>query len=102
MIFDFPLNPAWKKRLPIDYILDIAAYFDVRKSWHDVPLSGCDIPVTGIYGRHDMLASNEKECALLKQCFTNMRYHVLEASAHNPHIEETDRVIQICINASGR
>jgi pimeloyl-ACP methyl ester carboxylesterase len=53
------------------------------------------IPVTAVFGRHDKIERQSDDEPFLRKLFPNLQVERFEDSAHYPHIEETDRFMQL-------
>jgi pimeloyl-ACP methyl ester carboxylesterase len=81
--------------IPPEYTLDVAGYFNVRKTWFEPAPERTQVPVTAIYGTHDAIVNNHDEQRLVDKYFTQPEIVEFDHSAHFPHIEETGRLLEI-------
>ncbi len=75
--------------------VDLDSFFGVRRSFFASNLKNSSVPALAIFGKHDIVISQEKELSLLRQGFSSLEVLQFEESAHYPHIEETDRFLAI-------
>lgn len=78
------------------YSIDPASLLSVRRTWRDsiCPTSKINMPMEVIFGKQDMVVSNEEEWKLL-QSIGSPRAHFFADSGHFPHWEEKDRLLEI-------
>lgn len=86
---------------PPRFGLDLEGFFQVRRAGPHLPHGPIDVPATLILGRRDVIVSGEAETALLRGLFPRLTIHVLEESAHYPHVEEPDLVLSIVSSTLG-
>ena len=79
-----------------EYTLDVESYFTIRKTWNEHENNEkSSIPVIAIYGKHDIIVTNQKERLIVKEKFLNANFYEFEYSSHYPHIEETDELLHL-------
>lgn len=76
-----------------EYVMDVAGYFAVRNTWYQQPIHKIDIPTLAIYGKHDVVVSNDAERQIVSDHFQNVTFHEFEHAAHYPHVEEADLLL---------
>ncbi|WP_407481529.1 alpha/beta fold hydrolase [Elizabethkingia meningoseptica] len=81
-----------------EFSLDIESFFEVRKSFIDTGLFPFNKPVIVFYSEKDSIITLEKENETIIKYFSNVAMHKMENSFHYPHIEETERVLEIIVN----
>ena len=77
------------------YGMDIESFISVRRSFFERTLKNSQVPAVAIFGKHDMVISQDKELDQLRKRFSSLEVHMLEESGHYPHIEETGKVLGI-------
>ncbi len=77
------------------YELDAEAFMAVRSSLNWTMPAGCQVPVTAIHGARDPLVPAVDAVPLLRRSFEQVEAVEFAGSAHYPHIEETDRFLNL-------
>jgi pimeloyl-ACP methyl ester carboxylesterase len=77
------------------YEIDLEGFRSVRRSFREVHLVGSMVPATAVFGENDVCISEDAEVSKLKSRFLDLTIHRLPHSAHYPHVEETDRFLEI-------
>jgi pimeloyl-ACP methyl ester carboxylesterase len=77
------------------YTIDVQAFLSVRRSVGKLPAFRSTIPVTAIFGAHEVVVSKEAELKILRERFERLEVMDFAESAHYPHIEEANRVLRL-------
>ncbi|HTM97395.1 MAG TPA: alpha/beta hydrolase [Pedobacter sp.] len=78
-----------------NYVLDVNAYFQIRKTWFELKAQKSAILVTAVYGKHEQVVSNLVEQKKAREYFNRIEFHDFHHSAHYPHVEEADLFLQL-------
>ncbi|HAZ11633.1 MAG: hypothetical protein A2X86_18075 [Bdellovibrionales bacterium GWA2_49_15] len=75
--------------------MDVVSFLGVRQTMVETTFRNSQIPAVAIFGKHDVVITQDKQLPPIQQRFANLEVHELENSAHYPHIEETDKFLEI-------
>ena len=79
--------------------LDLVSFFSAMGQFAtiDESFSGksFEIPTTVVFGKHDRVVHQDDEIRKCKELFPNLTIHTFDQSGHYPHIEETERFLDL-------
>ncbi len=78
-----------------EYSIDAESFLEVRKSFADIELFACDKKTIIFYSEKDPVITPEKEKAVITKHFSKLAIYNTDASSHYPHIEETEKILNI-------
>jgi pimeloyl-ACP methyl ester carboxylesterase len=77
------------------FTFDFDSFWRIRKHFVETELYNSKVPAVAFFGKFDKLISYDKEVLLLRRRFESLQIHIMEESAHYPHVEETEKLLAI-------
>lgn len=79
---------------PPQFQIDTEGFFSLRLLWKGILLKESNKPAIVVLGGRDVTSSNNSELLVLNK-LSNLESHIFSFSAHYPHIEETEKLINV-------
>ncbi|GAA4318373.1 alpha/beta hydrolase [Compostibacter hankyongensis] len=78
-----------------EYIMDVDGFFETRKDFIDVEVAPSSVKTIVFFGLQDAVVNLDEARATIHDNFSDLKVYKMPYSAHYPHIEEMNEVLNI-------
>jgi len=80
------------------FTLDFDGFFEIRKTYKNVTLHKTEKRITIFHSKQDPITPNISADYNILKYFPNLKLYNMQKSLHYPHIEESDKVLEIILD----